>query len=146
MQTWRHEPDLAGDGGGPVRRLDACLVDALAKSSTDKACDTALIHLLGSVVAIAHVAAANWPDRAAWPLIVTSLVIHIACYTEMTGAYEHSDLGLTCPPMRGTAPLLRPYAPASTKAYPFQPPPLSPGCRIDIARCWRNAPRSIQVR
>ncbi len=82
------------------------LWNALVKSSTDKALDTALIHLLGSVVAIPLVALAGWPVAAAWPYLAASLVIHIAYYTALTGAYQHGDLGLTYPLMRGTAPLL----------------------------------------
>ena len=80
--------------------------NALVKSSTDKAMDTALIHLLGSVVAIPLVALAGWPERAAWPFIAASLVIHIGYYTALTGAYQHGDLGLTYPLMRGSAPML----------------------------------------
>ncbi len=80
--------------------------NALVKSSTDKALDTALIHLLGSVVAIPLVALVGWPPAAAWPWLAASLVIHIAYYTALTGAYQHGDLGLTYPLMRGTAPLL----------------------------------------
>jgi phosphonate utilization associated putative membrane protein len=34
------------------------------------------------------------------------MVIHIAYYIALTGAYKHGDLGLTYPLMRGTAPLL----------------------------------------
>ena len=80
--------------------------NALVKSSTDKAFDTALIHLLGSVVAIPLVALAGWPERAAWPFIAASLLLHIGYYIALTGAYKHGDLGLTYPLMRGTAPLL----------------------------------------
>ena len=80
--------------------------NALVKSSTDKALDTALIHLLGSVVAIPLVALVGWPPAAAWPWLAASLVIHVAYYTALTGAYQHGDLGLTYPLMRGTAPLL----------------------------------------
>jgi phosphonate utilization associated putative membrane protein len=80
--------------------------NALVKSSTDKAFDTALIQLLGSVVAIPLVALAGWPDRAAWPFIAISVFVHIGYYTALTGAYKHGDLGLTYPLMRGTAPLL----------------------------------------
>ncbi len=80
--------------------------NALVKSSTDKAFDTALIQLLGSVVAIPLVALAGWPERAAWPFIAISIFVHIGYYTALTGAYKHGDLGLTYPLMRGTAPLL----------------------------------------
>ena len=80
--------------------------NALVKSSQDKALDTALIHLLGSVVAIPLVLVLGWPPAAAWPWLIASLVIHIAYYTALTGAYQHGDLGLTYPLMRGSAPLL----------------------------------------
>ena len=80
--------------------------NALVKSSTDKALDTALIHLLGSVVAIPLVAMVGWPPVSAWPWLAASLVIHVGYYTALAGAYEHGDLGLTYPLMRGTAPLL----------------------------------------
>ncbi|MBU3738294.1 MAG: phosphonate utilization protein, partial [Rhodoferax sp.] len=80
--------------------------NALVKSSQDKALDTALIHLLGSVVAIPLVLVLGWPPAAAWPWLVASLVIHVAYYTALTGAYRHGDLGLTYPLMRGSAPLL----------------------------------------
>ena len=80
--------------------------NALVKSSSDKAMDTALIHLLGSIVAIPLVLAVGWPHSSAWPFLIASLVIHVAYYTALTGAYQHGDLGLTYPLMRGTAPLL----------------------------------------
>jgi len=80
--------------------------NALVKSSTDKALDTALIHLLGSVVAVPLVLLVGWPPASAWPFLVASLVIHVGYYTALTGAYKHGDLGLTYPLMRGTAPLL----------------------------------------
>ena len=80
--------------------------NALVKSSSDKALDTALIHLLGSVVAIPLVVLVGWPPAAAWPWLLASLVIHVGYYIALAGAYEHGDLGLTYPLMRGTAPLL----------------------------------------
>lgn len=80
--------------------------NALVKSSQDKALDTALIHLLGSVVAIPLVLVLGWPPAAAWPWLIASLLIHVAYYTALTGAYQHGDLGLTYPLMRGSAPLL----------------------------------------
>ena len=80
--------------------------NALVKSSSDKSLDTALIHLLGSVVAIPLVALVGWPVASAWPYLAASLVIHVAYYIALAGAYEHGDLGLTYPLMRGLAPLL----------------------------------------
>lgn len=80
--------------------------NALVKSSRDKALDTAVIHLVGSVVALPLVFIVGWPGAVAWPYILASVVIHIGYYIALTGAYEHGDLGLTYPLMRGTAPLL----------------------------------------
>ncbi len=80
--------------------------NALVKSSSDKALDTALINLLASFLAIPLVMLVGWPPREAWPFIAASIVIHIGYYVALSGAYEHGDLGLTYPLMRGSAPLL----------------------------------------
>jgi phosphonate utilization associated putative membrane protein len=80
--------------------------NALVKSSSDKALDTAVIHVVGSLIALPFALLVGWPVAAAWPFILTSVVIHIAYYVALTGAYKHGDLGLTYPLMRGTAPLL----------------------------------------
>ena len=80
--------------------------NALVKSSSDKAMDTAMIPLLGSFVALPLALLVGWPTAASWPFILSSVVIHIGYYIALTGAYKHGDLGLTYPLMRGTAPLL----------------------------------------
>ncbi len=80
--------------------------NALVKSSTDKSLDMALIHLIGSVLAIPLVALVGWPRVEAWPFIGASVLIHIGYYIATTQAYKHGDLGLTYPLMRGVAPLL----------------------------------------
>jgi len=49
---------------------------------------------------------AGAPPRAAWPFIGASLVIHIGYYIALAGAYQHGELGLTYPIMRGFAPML----------------------------------------
>ena len=88
--------------------------NALVKSSTDKALDTALIHLLGSIASLPLVAWLGWPAPEAWPYIAASVTIHIAYYLLLTGAYKNGDLGLTYPIMRGTAPLLVALASVAT--------------------------------
>jgi phosphonate utilization associated putative membrane protein len=80
--------------------------NALVKSSTDKALDTATIHVVGSFIAVPLLFIVGMPPPAAWPYILASATIHIAYYIALTGAYKHGDLGLTYPLMRGTAPLL----------------------------------------
>ena len=80
--------------------------NALVKSSSDKALDTAVIHVVGSILALPLALVIGWPVAAAWPFILTSALVHIGYYIALTGAYKHGDLGLTYPLMRGTAPLL----------------------------------------
>jgi phosphonate utilization associated putative membrane protein len=80
--------------------------NAVVKSSTDKALDTAVIHLLGSLIALPLLLVVGLPPANAWPFILVSVTIHIGYYTALTQAYKHGDLGLTYPLMRGTAPLL----------------------------------------
>ena len=78
----------------------------MVKSSTDKSLDMAVIHLIGSALAIPLVAIVGWPPAAAWPYIAASVFIHIGYYIALTRAYKYGDLGLTYPLMRGVAPLL----------------------------------------
>jgi len=80
--------------------------NALVKSSTDKTLDTALIHLLCSFYAVPLCLYLGPPDPQVWPYIAASLVVHVAYYFALAGAYRHGDLGLAYPLMRGTAPVL----------------------------------------
>lgn len=95
--------------------------NALVKSSSDKALDTALIHGLGSLIALPIVLAIGWPVAGAWPFILASVVIHIGYYIALAGAYRHGDLGLTYPLMRGTAPLLVALSAAVTLGETLSP-------------------------
>lgn len=80
--------------------------NALVKSSSDKALDTALIHVIGSLIGVPLLAVVGLPPAESWPYIAASVVIHVGYYVALTGAYQHGDLGLTYPLMRGTAPML----------------------------------------
>lgn len=80
--------------------------NTLVKGSTDKALDTAVMHLLGSLLALPMLAVTGLPPVGAWPWIAASVVVHIGYYTALAEAYRHGDLGLTYPLMRGVAPLL----------------------------------------
>lgn len=95
--------------------------NALVKSSPDKALDTAVIHMVGSLIAIPLVLVVGLPPAGAWPYIIGSVVIHIGYYTALTGAYKHGDLGLTYPLMRGTAPLLVALASSLTLGEQLSP-------------------------
>ena len=80
--------------------------NALVKSSGDKQLDLALVHLLGALVSLPLLLWVGLPPVAAWPFVGMSLLIHIAYYITLNGAYQHGDLGSTYPIMRGSAPLL----------------------------------------
>jgi phosphonate utilization associated putative membrane protein len=80
--------------------------NALVKSAGDKTVDTALVHLLGAGVALPFLMMVGLPQTASWPYIAASLVIHVGYYIALAGAYEHGELGMTYPIMRGLAPLL----------------------------------------
>jgi phosphonate utilization associated putative membrane protein len=95
--------------------------NALVKASADKALDTATIHLVGSLLTLPLALLIGWPAAAAWPFILASVVIHIAYYIALTGAYQHGDLGLTYPLMRGTAPLLVALSAAMTVGERLSP-------------------------
>ena len=80
--------------------------NALIKSGSDKSLDTALIHVMGCVVALPLLAAVGVPAPASWPWLAASVVIHVGYYVALAGAYRHGDLGFTYPIMRGLGPLL----------------------------------------
>jgi phosphonate utilization associated putative membrane protein len=80
--------------------------NALIRSGSDKALDTALIHVLGCAVGAVLVVIVGFPKREALPWLVASMVIHIGYYVTLVGAYRHGELGFAYPVMRGTAPLI----------------------------------------
>ena len=80
--------------------------NALVKSAGDTTVDTALVHCLGAFVALPLLWWVGLPRPEAAPYIAASLVIHIAYYIALAGAYQHGELGMTYPIMRGFAPLL----------------------------------------
>ncbi len=80
--------------------------NALVKSGQDKAADTALLHFMAAGVALPLALWAGLPRVASWPFIGLSMLIHIGYYSALVGAYQHGELGITYPIMRGLAPLL----------------------------------------
>jgi phosphonate utilization associated putative membrane protein len=80
--------------------------NTLIKGSADKPLDTALVHGLGACIALPFALGVGLPSAAAAPFIAASLVIHIGYYTALAGAYQHGEMGMTYPIMRGLAPLL----------------------------------------
>jgi phosphonate utilization associated putative membrane protein len=80
--------------------------NALVKSAGDKTVDTALVHFLAALMALPLLLLVGLPSASAAPYIAASLAIHVAYYIALAGAYQHGELGMTYPIMRGFAPLL----------------------------------------
>ena len=80
--------------------------NTLVKASADKELDLALVHVLSAIAALPLLMMTGLPPPVAWPFIGLSLTVHVAYYLTLNGAYQHGDLGVTYPIMRGSAPLL----------------------------------------
>ncbi len=80
--------------------------NVLLKSAGDKAVDTALMHFMAAWLALPLLLWFGVPQMAAWPYIGASLVLHFGYYVALAGAYQHGEMGMTYPIMRGLAPLL----------------------------------------
>jgi drug/metabolite transporter (DMT)-like permease len=80
--------------------------NAMIKAGGDPLFDTALVALAGTLVALPLTLFVEPPERAAWPYILATVVVHIGYYVAMAAAYRHGDLSLGYPIMRGVAPLI----------------------------------------
>ncbi len=80
--------------------------NALIKAGGDKPLDTALVNLFGALVVLPLMFWLGPPPAGAWPFIAMSMGVHLCYYIALAGAYQHGELSLTYPIMRGFAPLL----------------------------------------
>jgi phosphonate utilization associated putative membrane protein len=80
--------------------------NAMVKASPDQALESALLNLIGSVVAIPLMVWTGAPPAVAWPYLAASITVHVGYHFALSAAYRHGELGVTYPLMRGTAPLL----------------------------------------
>jgi drug/metabolite transporter (DMT)-like permease len=80
--------------------------NAMIKAGRDPLLDTALVALAGTVVALPLTLFIQAPERASWPYIFATVVVHIGYYVALAAAYRVGDLSLGYPIMRGVAPLL----------------------------------------
>ena len=94
--------------------------NALLKSAAggDALLDTAMISAGSTVCSLVVLPFVALPDRSAWLLLATSMVIHFAYYLTLAQAYRTGDLSFAYPLMRGTAP------PAPWRTHH----PATPGC------------------
>lgn len=80
--------------------------NAMLKSSRDVLFDMTLVVFAAGLVTAPFMLAVELPAAAAWPYIIASMLLHIAYYVALVGAYRAGDLSHGYPIMRGIAPLI----------------------------------------
>lgn len=80
--------------------------NALLKASADKTLATIGQALARGMIALVLVPFVPAPAPESWPWIAASVVVHIAYFWLLAGAYRWGDLSFGYPLMRGTAPAL----------------------------------------
>jgi drug/metabolite transporter (DMT)-like permease len=80
--------------------------NAVVKSSPEKFLDTALVTAGGAALAALALPFLAWPQPASWPYLAASVVIHVAYFALVAGAYRTGDMSYAYPLMRGTAPMI----------------------------------------
>jgi drug/metabolite transporter (DMT)-like permease len=80
--------------------------NAMIKSSGDVLLDMTLVVFFAGVATAPFLLFVDLPGAAVWPYIGASMLIHIAYYFALVGAYRAGDLSHGYPLMRGLAPLL----------------------------------------
>lgn len=80
--------------------------NALTKASTDALLAVWLMVLFSAALGAGLACFVPLPDRAAWPYLAASAVIHLAYLLSLVRAYEHGDLSRVYPIARGLAPAI----------------------------------------
>lgn len=78
----------------------------MIKSSREVLFDMTLVVFTAGVVTAPFLFVVEVPAPAVWPYIIASMVLHMAYYTALVGAYRAGDLSHGYPIMRGIAPLI----------------------------------------
>lgn len=80
--------------------------NAIVKSGDDKLLDTTAMAAGAGLLAALCLPFLPLPDRASWPWLAASVVLHAGYFWGLISAYRHGDLSTVYPLMRGLAPLL----------------------------------------
>ena len=80
--------------------------NALIRGAPDKALYTLLLHVCSAVLAGVGLLFFGLPDRASWPFILASALLHTLYILLLMRAYEGGQLAVSYLLMRGLAPLL----------------------------------------
>jgi len=85
--------------------FNACW-NAIIKVSGDRLSVMGAVTLVGSVASLFALPFVEVPDRAAWPYLALTIVLHTGYHFLLPQAYRFGQLGLIYPLTRGSAPLL----------------------------------------
>jgi len=99
----------------------------VVKASVDRFLDYTGLAVAGALVAACVLPWLPMPAAASWPWLLTTTVIHVGYYLLLIRAYQHADLSLAYPLMRGSAPVL------VALAAPLAGDTLTPGLSLGIA-------------
>jgi drug/metabolite transporter (DMT)-like permease len=80
--------------------------NALIKVGLDPLSTTTLISIGSGIVALLFLPFVGVPAWAAWPWLLTSVVVHLVYFASLIESYRTGDLGQVYPIARGTAPLM----------------------------------------
>ena len=99
----------------------------VVKASADRFLDYTGLAVAGAAVAVCLLPWLPLPAAASWPWLLTTTFIHVGYYLLLMRAYQHADLSLAYPLMRGSAPVL------VALAAPLAGDALTPGLALGIA-------------
>jgi drug/metabolite transporter (DMT)-like permease len=80
--------------------------NAIVKSSADKLLDTVTLSMAAALICLALLPFLPVPERASWPWLAASALLHVVYFLTLAGTYRRGDLSHVYPLMRGIAPLL----------------------------------------
>jgi drug/metabolite transporter (DMT)-like permease len=80
--------------------------NAIVKSSPDKYLDTVMVTAVAALVSALTLPFLPLPAAESWPCLLASVVIHLAYFALVAGAYRTGEMSYVYPMMRGSAPLL----------------------------------------
>ena len=102
--------------------------NALIKSDDDRLVTLGAVNAVRFLLCIPIVLALPLPDRASWPYLAASSILHVCYYTFLISAYRFGDLSKVYPLARGLSPLI-----VAAGAYAFAGERLSPMALVGVA-------------
>jgi drug/metabolite transporter (DMT)-like permease len=98
------------------------LWNALLKKGNDVAVDSAAMWVGGAIAVVPFLFFLPTPSGIVWYFLAASIVVHVAYYIALVGAYEGGALSVAYPIMRGAAPAMLMLVSASVLGEPLSAP------------------------